>query len=350
MNQIETKDKIVGMLLGCAIGDALGMCCETFTKEKIKATYGYVNDYKKPDQHKWFDGEEAGSTTDDTQLTLAVAEALIESEDVFDLTRIAEKHIEAYENKHGWGNSTRTAVENLKDGMSPKLSGIGEEDNQSGLGTGNGVIMKMNPVVVQLALCLQELKQENENILNLVIGEKIHDLVYMTHKTKIADVSARMHAIIIQELLFEQPNTINFDELKKKILRFNKSNADGLLKERIEVALLSECKLIDNFNMTSQYLGGKGKERFNLIYSYPLSLFCFFSEPNSPDCIYKAVNAGGDTDTNASIVGAMLGLLHGQNVFPEHLVTNVANKDYIVRVGEKLYENIQKLRHKNSSN
>mgnify|MGYP001433515367 CR=1 FL=1 len=72
------RNKIQGMFLGVAIGDSLGMPVETWGRERILQQYpNGIQRYETPDGHKWFAGEEAGTVTDDTQLTLAVIKGMI---------------------------------------------------------------------------------------------------------------------------------------------------------------------------------------------------------------------------------------------------------------------------------
>ena len=62
--------RIAGALAGAALGDALGRPCELlFSHERIQRRYGYVQGFV--DRH-------AGHTTDDTQLTRLMLEAVIE--------------------------------------------------------------------------------------------------------------------------------------------------------------------------------------------------------------------------------------------------------------------------------
>ena len=74
-----TKDKIRGLFIGTAIGDALGMPVETFDRDRIRKEYGTLMTYVSPAGHKWFNGELPGTTTDDTQLFLAIARAIAET-------------------------------------------------------------------------------------------------------------------------------------------------------------------------------------------------------------------------------------------------------------------------------
>jgi ADP-ribosylglycohydrolase len=111
------RSKITGMFFGVAIGDALGKPVETFSKSKIDKTFGRITKYESSKYHKWFDGDEIGTITDDTQLTIAVAESIIESNGL-NMDSIAKWHVDALSvTDAGWGNSTRLAVKNLQSGI-----------------------------------------------------------------------------------------------------------------------------------------------------------------------------------------------------------------------------------------
>ena len=46
-------------------------------------------------------------------------------------------------------------------------------------------------------------------------------------------------------------------------------------------------------------------------------------------CIQETIKQGGDTDTNACIVGAMIGALVGLKELPQHMLTKVVRFDCI---------------------
>jgi ADP-ribosylglycohydrolase len=46
----------------------------------------------------------------------------------------------------------------------------------------------------------------------------------------------------------------------------------------------------------------------------------FLKNPYSIDSLYEVINAGGDADSNGSMVAALLGALNGPFIFPSHLV------------------------------
>jgi ADP-ribosylglycohydrolase len=63
--------------------------------------------------------------------------------------------------------------------------------------------------------------------------------------------------------------------------------------------------------------------------------------PDNPDpfnAVLDAVNAGGDTDTNASIVGSLVGALHGIKVIPAELLLELEDKQEIQARIEKFYK------------
>ena len=91
-----TKDKVKGMSLGVAIGDQLGMPVETLTRGEIQKRHGRITTYIDPDaDHKWFGGLKS-RWTDDTQLSLVVAESLI-AKKCIDMDDMARRHVESFQ-------------------------------------------------------------------------------------------------------------------------------------------------------------------------------------------------------------------------------------------------------------
>lgn len=75
-------DRAWGCLTGGAIGDAMGMPASFFTRNKIKETYGYIEDFLEPvsEVQTHHGGLQAGEITDDTQESIIIAQVLIEQE------------------------------------------------------------------------------------------------------------------------------------------------------------------------------------------------------------------------------------------------------------------------------
>ena len=73
---IDTQDRIRGALYGVAVGDALGAPLEFMTAEEILAKYGAP--VREMVGGGWL-SVVPGEVTDDTQMTLAVAEGIAEN-------------------------------------------------------------------------------------------------------------------------------------------------------------------------------------------------------------------------------------------------------------------------------
>jgi len=73
--------------------------------------------------------------------------------------------------------------------------------------------------------------------------------------------------------------------------------------------------------------------------SVPTAIYCFLKQPKSyKDCITYAVSLGGDTDTIASMTGAISGAYLGVNAIPPKWRLKLENRAYIEALAEGLYQ------------
>jgi ADP-ribosylglycohydrolase len=335
MNFMKTtnRDKVRGTFLGIAIGDALGMPVESFSRDQIGETYGRITRFHAPDKHKWFEGEPAGMITDDTQLSLAVAQAIIESG--LDMDAQVEHHKLAFAfGTKGWGKSTKESVRRLVNGASWKTSG------QPG-GVGNGVAMKIAPVGLYLSTTKKfiTLSSVNDVIDNYI--SFVFDLAMMTHPTRIAVTSALAQATAVSLCFLTDPELFNKHKEDIIDLILLSSRCSHSLDDETDDLVDRLTKVLRNHedydtNRCIEELGGGSCYCYN---SIPFSLVHFFNNPNSIDCLYDVVTAGGDTDSNGSMVGALLGALNGASIFPEHLLDFPA-KNRVLEVADCFFDSV----------
>jgi ADP-ribosylglycohydrolase len=338
------KDQVIGMFLGTAVGDALGMPVETFTPEQILEKYpetnGRITDYILPTGHKWFDGRPAGTCTDDTQLSLCTARGLIKAKG-FDMDAQVEAHIAAYKENHdSWGRSTRKAIRDLANGVSWKDSGASGE----GQGRGNGVPMKIGPVAALLCHAMQEAGDD------LVLKEKksleafvfVRNYTFMTHKTEMALVAA-FAQVMATFYCLTGGDTFASDDMvriiKRAAVRSKKWAAQmDLEKETDDIAeqfnKLESYKDYDIEKIIAEF-GGEGSQRFCCYWNMPFTYAFFLKGPHSIETLYDIVGAGGDADSNGSILGSMLGALNGASIFPSHLIEGLDKQQEIRGVAEE---------------
>lgn len=331
------RDKVRGFFLGTAIGDALGMPVEGQAYERIKGRYGRLEGYVSAEEHKWFKGEPLGAWTDDTQLTLAVAQALIEA-DGFDMDRQAEYHVKAYRrHTSGWGGTTKEAIERLANGTHWRDSGVFQPAGDGGLtkrkarGFGNGICMKVGPVGVFMALRSLGLEE---------LTERLADFAAMTHRTSMAVSSGLAHAAAVCRCMVSLPGNFSTAAFLDAIVRASEAGRRYFpetlandLTDRFE-----SLRGVTEKSTTEDFIRSFGAGSYYVYDSQPFTYAFFVKSPTSIESLYECASAGGDTDSNASMLGGLMGALCGTSIFPKGLVDGLHDRAAILEVAERFSE------------
>lgn len=331
-----SKDRIRGLFLGAAIGDALGLPCEGWSAEKIKEKYGKLTQYYNPQGHKYHDGLRAGSWTDDTQLTIAVAHALIEA-GAIDLDTLAKHHVKAYkESTNGWGRTTREAIERLAQGVSWRDSGLFEPISAQEVGRpavkgfGNGVSMKVGPLGAYLASRTFDWE---------IVTDQIASFSAMTHRTSMAVSSGLAHVFAVFRCL------MSGEQFDKRTFLATVVNAGelgkGYFADTLRDDITARFKKLDEVNKdwtNERIIEAFGKGTYYVYNSLPFTYAFFLRDPTNIESLYECASAGGDTDSNASMLGTLLGALHGASFFPKHLVDSLVGKQELIALADAFSE------------
>jgi ADP-ribosyl-[dinitrogen reductase] hydrolase len=64
-----------------------------------------------------------------------------------------------------------------------------------------------------------------------------------------------------------------------------------------------------------------------VIHTLTASLWCLQTTSSYSDCVLKAVNLGGDTDTTGCVAGGLAGVLYGLNAIPQQWIRALARHD-----------------------
>ena len=56
------------------------------------------------------------------------------------------------------------------------------------------------------------------------------------------------------------------------------------------------------------------------------------------ESLFDVVSAGHDADSNGSMIGALLGALHGTAIVPPHLVDRLRDRKAVVEVADQFFE------------
>lgn len=316
---ISRRSKVIGMFIGVSVGDALGMPVETWNRETIKQKYPEgLKEYKTPDGHKWFTGQSSGSVTDDTQLTIAVAKGLIEAK-TFDFAEQAKQHVAALkETTAGWGHTTIESIRRLANGVSWLESG---KTSDARRGTGNGVPMRVAPLAAWL-LVAPHMFPFNEELVKFSA---------MTHYSKMSAFAGIIHTRLLFSALMTQPaawvSDFDFIDGIEDCFKWEGTKDDP--RFRYDVSHLNDgddfkarmLKVRNSFiekwsdERIEQEFGGGSCYVYD---SLPFSYAYFVRNPKSIKTLYEVAEAGGDTDSNASMVGALLGALNGFEFWEKH--------------------------------
>lgn len=309
------RHKVRGCLMGAAIGDAMGMPVEGLTPKELKERGLVVSGFLPPSGREIFGtfGLEAGGTTDDWQLTKAVARSLIRTKGKFDISDCAQEHVDELARATiGWGTTTCRAIEDIRDKKREFLLDP-LPPAEPGSGSGNGVMMKIAPIAIVNALGIDHRDAWSE-----AFTGNCEMLGKLTHPDPRAWITAYMIALFIKESI--EYNVV-WSVRGKELLDTAAAHAkwhereqrpiDGLVSERLGLIAPAVHDPVDLRNI-------KGFKRFHCMYTLTITLGTFLRHTNNFRAgVLEVVNHGGDADSNASIVGALIGANVGLEGIPQ---------------------------------
>jgi len=307
----DLLDRFRGCLLGAAAGDALGMPTEGYTAREIRSRFGTVRDMMKAPEGHFHTGLEAGQFTDDTEETLLLSESLIESygfspEGFSDkLTAWGMAWTLDQRLNRGVGFATRLAVESMISGTPWQESGMDVPTC--------GAAMRAAPIGL--------LYHEDLNTV-----KSYADLQSLpTHSSP----AARAGAVAVAAGVALCVNGFS----KEMVLRIAASQASKLDADFAE-RLLRVISLQDlNSEDALERIGNSPLAAETV----PAAFYCFLTlDPE--DALIMAANAGGDTDSIASIAGALCGASSGLHWIPERWLRVMEGRERIENAARGLFE------------
>lgn len=291
------------LISAIAYGDAAGLPVETRTADYIGENYGVIAELIPTNENPFFgSAEQPGTWSDDTQLTLAVAKALIRAKG-FDLATMAQTHLDAYDEtpeimrkgrmvKRGWGGSTTNAMDKLREGVDPLHTGTID-------GTGNGVLMKMAPLAFW---------QKARKTPVRTAYEHYDQLTNMTHNGAVARLTTRVHGDMLAYLLRDEYTKQQFMTVLEGSLALHEfemrewGHRDGIGPGFLRDQLKYLYGDVTKETILSE-TDGKG---FYAPQTLAMAYGAFIAHDGEfTPAVYEAVNLGGDTDSLASIVASM---------------------------------------------
>lgn len=300
----KLKLKFLGCLVGTAIGDALGARREG---RGMSRSEDIVSLAEKLEQLIY---------TDDTHMTIGIAESLIESKG-FDGEHMAQTFIKNYEAEpwRGYGPGPPRIFWMIKSGEAWYSAA---NKLYRGGSFGNGSAMRVAPVGLLYSRNLEKL------------SEIAYQSSSITHSHELGKEGAALQACAVALAL----NTPSDEDIDKEAFLSKLQNfiQDQLYKEK--VAQIREL-LGEQDKAKVVAVLGNGIEAPR---SVPTAIYCFLKQPQSyKDTVIYAISLGGDTDTIAAMAGAISGAYLGIEAIPSEWRAKLENREYIGALAENLW-------------
>ena len=286
---MEISDRVIGSIVGGAVGDAMGGPYE-----------GQIGPVVMNLEAPWF-------LSDDTQLTLATCEAIIET-DCVSPEAIASRFLVWFREGRitGIGASTFKALSNLSAGIPWTLAG-----REGEMAAGNGAAMRAAP----LAFCLDPYVLEQRTL--------IYDISHITHRNREAYAGALAMVVAIRAMTSGawSPGS-SLPALVVPVL------PDSALRERL--AVIGEWKPTTHPAEIADRFGCSGY----VVESAPLAIFAAqrVADLGLGAVLESAIRCGGDTDTIASMTGQIAGAWLGFSGIPPELVGRLPKSPDVLSV------------------
>ncbi|MEX2534523.1 MAG: ADP-ribosylglycohydrolase family protein [Trueperaceae bacterium] len=289
--RLPISESARGCLIGLAIGDALGQPTEGWTPDAIAAKWGYIEDLP----------EGTAAVSDDTEYTLFSARVLIEHGLGVTSELFADAWLEQIVPQEGpfkgAGFSEMAAIDNLKRGLRPPLSGRHYHCWSDGLA------MRVAPFGIasggdhRLAarLALEDGKVSHD-------GEGIY-----AGQAVAAAVAAASRGDSLEEVLAAAHEVIPVDSWTARNLDLTARLGAQASGARQAIPSLHDALAVDYYPWADL-----APEAVGLAFGLLVA-----GRGDVAGTLLAAVNLGRDSDTVAAIIGAILGAKLGPAAIPE---------------------------------
>jgi len=319
---INLLERTRGCLIAAAYGDMLGTAVEFMNYQQIKKIHGSKGiiipqpafGYTRP------------VVSDDTQMTMATAQGLIEAPGLSADEIIQSVHaqyliwLNSPENNRAPGN---TCISALSSGR------IGTLDNPINQSAGCGGIMRVHPLGIAF-------HHDYNTVFSL--GQKI---AAITHGHPNGNISAAFLSQLIAYLINGHDFQFSLDQTIKFLNQQQNIDTQGTHKA-IESALTAPRSgdygdIIDRQVGQTEMNSGGGWLGHDAL---AIAIYAVLCSPTNPlEAVRIAVNHSGDSDSTGSIAGAIMGAIYGYETFENYFCQQKINLEYheqLIDLAEKL--------------
>jgi ADP-ribosylglycohydrolase len=283
-----TQDRMLGAILGFAIGDAFGMPVFDWSATTIADWYGRVTGYRS---RKFPDGSEvaAGEITDDTEIALCVIESVTAAQGQIDVENIGMRMawLARGDSRRWLHPTTLAALEGPSEAHDYRMPLVDDEAIGADLisrGLAVGLLHSMGELDGQL------LAEESETVARITHGSPLAQ--------SIVEIAARFMARVPRAM---EP----IAETATAIIRLA---ADGAVKSALQGA---RSDIPDAATVLAE------------------AVELASSATDFESLLSDAVALGGATDSRAAFVAALYAGHNGTSVIPQPLIDELESRIYI---------------------
>lgn len=303
--QIDLADKVEGMMLGLAIGDALGNTSESMTPSNRHDYFGWIEDYL-PNLHA--SRRAVGLPSDDTQLAYWTLEHLLQFGGL-EPVLLGRLFASRQDTIFGIGRATYKALSSVEAGVDWPRCGARN--------AGNGALMRIAPIL------LPHLMHPSASLWTDALAA-----AHLTHDDELSNASCIAFVDLLWHLLGSSvvpdrdwwlAHWIEINADVGSITRYAARSGhppgfDGTINELLECYVRPALAR----DLPVEAAGDIWHSGAYLLETVPSALYILARHGHDPvEAIEEAVNGTRDNDTVAAIVGAAVGALHGARAFPD---------------------------------
>lgn len=300
-----TQDQYRGVMVGLAVGNALGVRGEGRSRETLRREFPHgLRDILPQERRRAWD--------DDTAQSVILAEALLEDPRL-DPGDFADRLVRwANENGRGIGNLTQRVLSRLESGtpVEDAAREVWEEDGREP--AGNGAVMRSAPVALRW-------RQSGRTLVEVTKASAL-----VTHY----DPRCVWSTVAFNGALALSLGGVNpdLDELARSLDDASAPAAVGQAVRRVGGCALGDLGLDDRDTMGYT------------LKAMQVGLWALQQEPDFEEVLVEVVSAGGDTDTNGAMAGAVMGGRVGAADLPPRWRGNIRDPDYLIELADRLFD------------
>ncbi len=315
-------DRALGAFYGLALGDALGMPTQSLSRAQIKQRFGAITTLEDAGADQPIAANmPKGSITDDTEQAILVGQLLIDGKGQIEPSVLAQRLIEweavmrAKGSQDLLGPSTKRAIEMILAGISPEEAGR--------YGTTNGAAMRITPVGIATDVA------NPECFIHAVV-----QACQVTHNTSLGISSAAAVAAVVSAGIsgMDLGEALRLGmQMAQQAEHHGHWVAGGRIASRISwartVSIDSDKTLLAD--LLYDVIGTSVASQESVVVSFALAQQVAVGEMGAFEALCMAASLGGDTDTIAAILGAMLGACLGMQSWPVELIERVKKVNHL---------------------